>query len=134
VFENTSVPLAPEDGAAEIGAGLEDPSLGGHSAKILSAADEALLRDLGSGSGLLELTREAYSTGDVHNRNVATVPAPGALPAGADGVGPVSESGDRQFQIVGTALALANKLVQAHKAEVKRARFNSLLAWSADAW
>jgi hypothetical protein len=102
--------VQPAPAAAPLPAAPQKPLANQH---ILSAADEAMLRDFGSGSGLLELTREAYSVSphlDVNNRPVELPISP-----------PVGES-DRQFQVVGTALTLANQLVQAHKAELVRSR------------
>lgn len=84
---------------------------------ILSSAEEAMLRDFGSGSGLLELTREAYgdsSLVDVNNPNAAAPHAKGQ--AAHD------PSGERHFQVVSTALTLANKLVLTYKAELLRSR------------
>lgn len=97
----------------------------GGNATILSAADEAMLRDFGSGSGLLELTRETYGAMDVRSDD-APAPAMGTI------VGPKSTGSaefDRQFQIVTTALTLANKLVSAHKNELVHARKSARLGW-----
>lgn len=93
---------------------------------ILSAADEAMLRDFGSGSGLLELTREQIGTaGDVHVADGGPAFGTGTL---------ISEDvpavqGERQFQIVATALTLANKLVLTYKGDLIRTRKNGRLAW-----
>jgi hypothetical protein len=91
--------------------------------RMLSQADEAMLREYGSGSGLLELTREAYSP--------SSGPAP-AGPAFAPQEAASQSKGelDRQFQIIGTALTLANKLVLAHKGELARTRRQSSLGWA----
>jgi len=95
--------------------------------RILSKADEAMLREFGSGTGLLELTREAYSTPP---GGAGAAAGPGAAFAPPEGALPAKEELDRQFQIIGTALALANKLVLAHKGELGRARRQSTLGWS----
>ena len=102
------------------------PSSAGGAATILSDADEAMLREFGSGSGLLELTREAYTggVGDVHDKSAVSAPAPS--PSEEHEHTPVEL--ERQFQIVGTALTLANKLVLAHKGELGRTRSAQRLA------
>ena len=92
--------------------------------RILSQADEAMLRDHGSGSGLLELTREAMGL------SAGGPAAPQAAPAAAPAATQSSGELDRQFQIVGTALTLANKLVLAHKTELARTRRQVTLGWS----
>ena len=92
-----------------------------------SKADEAMLRDFGSGTGLLELTRETYDTGlDAARSGAQEDQAAGGRPGF---VPPPMDDPHRQFQIVATALSLANKLVQTHKAEAARARRSALLAW-----
>lgn len=104
-------------------------------AKMLSQADEALLREYGAGSGLLELTREAYEvsgmTGREERKNAA-----GALLAGmaaqqqrAEEPPPPAMQGDHQFGVVTTALTLANRLVLTYKDELARARRLLLVAW-----
>jgi len=107
-------------------AGAPLPSSAGGAATILSDADEAMLREFGSGSGLLELTREAYTggVGDVHEKPAVIAPAPN--PSEEHEHTPVEL--ERQFQIVGTALTLANKLVLAHKGELGRTRSAQRLA------
>ncbi|MFB3892739.1 MAG: hypothetical protein ACE15C_12025 [Phycisphaerae bacterium] len=83
--------------------------------RILLPEDESMLRDFGSGSGLLELTRDALET---------------HVPSAAGGAQPSdAQMSDRQFQIVGTALTMANKLVQVYKGELARARRLSLVSW-----
>ncbi|MEI8197081.1 MAG: hypothetical protein WCI73_14370 [Phycisphaerae bacterium] len=89
--------------------------------RIFSAADEAMLRELGSGSGLLDLTSEALQTGEWQPH------ASGDDLAGGGG----RDLSDRQFQIVGTALTMANKLTEVYKGELARARRLSLGIWSA---
>ena len=88
----------------------------------LSAADEAMLRGYDSGSGLLELTREAYGTSldswGSGGQGGVDLDAGGAPPA------------PRQFQIVATALGLANRLVATFKAELVRTRRNARLGWA----
>jgi len=86
--------------------------------RILSAADEAMLREFGSGSGLLELTREAFdvqASERARSHPLAAAPSP-------------DEMSDRQFQIVGTALTMANRLVTVYKGELARTRRISLIA------
>ena len=128
-FRSDGVALeeAPARASAEApAAGAEAAPAGPDAAgRILSKADESMLRDYGSGSGLLELTREAMSL----SANGAASPqaAPAAAPAPA---GPSAGETDRQFQIVGTALTLANKLVLAHKLELGRSRRHAALGWS----
>lgn len=105
----------------------EDSDFGtlGEQRRILSAADEAMLREFGSGSGLLELTREAIEL----SPGQAKMPASAPGPMDAD----QEEMSDRQFQIVGTALTMANRLVQVYKSELTRTRRISLAAWIAAA-
>lgn len=117
-------------GAATAGAastlGEDSAGFGGASqSAILSDADEAMLREFGSGSGLLELTREAYTStpGDVNARA-------GAAPAAGDGESS-SPALERQFAVVGMALTMANKLVLAHKGELARMRSAQRIAWAA---
>ena len=116
-------PKLAEPPAAEDPAGRAASIPNPHAAagRILSKADEAMLRDYGSGSGLLELTREAVGL------SAGGAPSPQAAPAAAGHSGGES---DRQFQIVGTALTLANKLVLAHKTELARTRRQAALGWS----
>jgi len=123
---------------------------------ILSDADEAMLREFGSGSGLLELTREAYTNGNPGDVNVqVTLPANAprhatavsppiqaperaaaqapAAPQSATGGGHTdagSSEFERQFSVVSMALTMANKLVLAHKAELTNVRSNQRLAWA----
>lgn len=137
--------LAISDEGPE-GPSAEDPSEVGEdtsflssdltTGRILSQADEAMLRDYGSGSGLLELTRDAYevSASQPAPAGMTEAPPPALASAEAPPAAPPSpqsrEELDRQFQIIGTALALANKLVQAHKAELARTRGQSALGWA----
>lgn len=124
---------APGSDAAGAPAGAAEPRPEDFTGQVmLTPEDEALLREFGSGSGLLELTREAYEmsvTGKPAGRTKSSRLPPEAekLP----GQLPPAGEADRQFQVVGTALALANKLVQAHKAELERARRSALLGWIA---
>ena len=103
----------------------EDSDFGtlGEQRRILSAADEAMLREFGSGSGLLELTREAIELSPGQAKIPAS--APGPMDAAQE------EMSDRQFQIVGTALTMSNRLVQVYKSELTRTRRISLVAWGA---
>ena len=56
--------------------GTHTTTLSTGTSTILSDADEAMLREFGSGSGLLELTREAYTNGNPSDVNVqVTLPA-----------------------------------------------------------
>ena len=64
------------------------PGDGTGTSTILSDADEAMLREFGSGSGLLELTREAYVHGSPGDVNVQVAPPPNA-PRHATAVSPV---------------------------------------------
>jgi len=64
------------------------PGDGTGTSTILSDADEAMLREFGSGSGLLELTREAYVQGNPGDVNVQVTPPPNA-PRHATAVSPV---------------------------------------------
>jgi len=124
-LDEEAVRPAAEAPASADPAGQGAPLLGPDAAgRILSKADESMLRDYGSGSGLLELTREAMSL----SANGAA--APQAAPPAAPAAGPSSGETDRQFQIVGTALTLANKLVLAHKTELARTRRHAALGWS----
>jgi len=129
VFAPT-VPSPAAAGAAGGGSARDelrtDPFNYGHMdrpARILSAADEAMLREFGSGSGLLEMTSEAMQSGPIElpHRN------------SADELAGVRDLSDRQFQIVGTALTMANKLTEVYKAELARARRMSMVVWSASA-
>ncbi len=98
---------------------------GADSADILSKADEAMLRKFDSGTGLLELTRETYQetlVGQQGNSSISPGESEGPL-------SPAQREAERQFQIVDTALTLANKLVLTHKTELKRTRRNALIAW-----
>ena len=109
---------APAPDAVGAPAGAAEPRPEDFTGQVmLTPEDEALLREFGSGSGLLELTREAYEmsvTGKPAGRTNSSRLPPEAekLP----GQPPPAGEADRQFQVVGTALALANKLVQAYKA------------------
>ena len=87
----------------------------------LSAADEAMLREYDSGTGLLELTREVYGTS--LDSWGSGGPGEGNLHAGGAPPEP------RQFQIVATALSLANRLVATFKVEVVRTRKAARLGW-----
>jgi hypothetical protein len=98
----------------------------------LSKADEAMLREMGAGSGLLELTRETFEV-SVAGRG-AEAARPGRSAASAEALPEVSptvrDHPDRQFQIVGTALTLANRLVSAYKGELQRTRWSARLGWA----
>lgn len=137
-------PTAPVTAASVASAASASPRLGPsddpyaqleRTARILSAADEAMLRELGSGSGLLEMTGEALQSGSVefpqrgHSGGGGTA-GPGAI---ADELAGVRDLSDRQFQIVGTALTMANKLTEVYKGELARTRRMALLVWSAGA-
>lgn len=99
------------------------------SQKALSDADESMLRDFGAGSGLLELTREAYEVSGATGRAERKESGAGKLSA-LGGVEPslpeiaaaAAGGSDRQFQVVATALTLANRLVLTYKGELARAR------------
>ncbi len=95
-------------------------SAGDIASRILSASDEAMLRDFGAGTGLLDLTREAIGIG------------PGDRPRGPrSGYGAAADMADRQFQLVCTALTMANKLVDVYKGELARTRKIMLVCWAA---
>jgi len=148
---------APANGNGRGVANAAASSNGSGTSTILSDADEAMLREFGSGSGLLELTREAYTNGNPGDVNVqVTLPANAprhatevspppdqtAAPAPAmTGQPPVSPGQlpagadmggaemERQFSVVSMALTMANKLVLAHKAELANVRSNQKMAW-----
>ena len=120
--------LAGDDGGSDVGP--EDAS-----AITFSKADEAMLREYGTGTGLLDLTREVYAAASDGPAEPIGEATPAAQAATADPSTPAapgqSEDATRQkLQIVGTALSLANRLVQVHKAESERARRGARLAWA----
>jgi phage FluMu protein Com len=104
-----------------------------------SEADAALLRRFGSGSGLLELTRETYDASldasQTEAPQVSETEAPdqvdldSEVASVAEAVPELTQQPYRQFQIVATALSLANKLVNVHKAELARTRRSARLGW-----
>jgi hypothetical protein len=119
-------------------AGQQEPGseqVGELTAKMLSQADEALLREYGAGSGLLELTREAYEvsglTGREERKNAVEVLLAGMAAQQAENPAPAALQGGHQFQVVTTALTLANRLVLTYKFELTRARRLLLVAWVA---
>ena len=120
--DETDKPEAPAETPAEQKDGDGFDFALGSQPRILSAADEAMLRDLGSGSGLLELTREALEL-QAGERSRGALAPPSDQPPG--------DLSDRQFQVVGTALTMANRLVEVYKAELARSRRLALTAWIA---
>lgn len=112
-----SVPAAADTASSRAGTSRvtpDDPFGFERPGRIFSAADEAMLRELGSGSGLLDLTSEALQAGSMEWQQRAN----GDELAG----GGIRDLSDRQFQIVGTALTMANKLTEVYKGELARAR------------
>jgi len=120
--------LAGDDANSGADGAAEDAS-----AITFSKADEAMLREYGTGTGLLDLTREVYGTSPAESAGAQSPPhEQPAVESQAGGASGRSDDATRQkLQIVGTALSLANRLVEVHKGDSERARHGARLAWCA---
>jgi len=179
VFDSATRTAVPVGAAAGVAGGGEGRAgaglLGGEDVGgTLTEADEAMLREFGTGTGLLDLTRDSFydtmvrqaispddpaepsDSGDAgepaqDKARAGSAPAPAAqaarpgLTGGAQAGGEAAPQppaarlvpkpprggaeAERQFQIVATALTLANKLVLTHRSEAARARRSATGAW-----
>ncbi|HUU32915.1 MAG TPA: hypothetical protein VMW48_02565, partial [Vicinamibacterales bacterium] len=120
VFRSEGASGGPADasGAPASGAGSPDTV-------SFSEIDQDDLSRYGSGSGLLELTRESDDTslGDVF---YSAEKSAAEKSAAATGVSPALRQVD---PAAGAAVEMANRLAETHLAELKRSRRGARLAW-----